>query len=125
MEPIDNAGHSRCSEFAIESEREFGLSVLEGIDAELKRRGDLFRNAGADNLKNYRQKTHQSLPRILLLVDEFQEFFTENDKLASDAAQMLDRLVRQASVGCVPRTFLRSQWFVVRWCVGRTLSCTS
>jgi len=85
--------HARV--IAIESEREFGLSVLEGIDAELKRRGDLFRNAGADNLKNYRQKTQQSLPRILLLVDEFQEFFTQNYKLASDAAQMLDRLVRQ------------------------------
>ncbi|RKZ82570.1 MAG: cell division protein FtsK, partial [Candidatus Parabeggiatoa sp. nov. 1] len=85
--------HARV--IAIESEREFGLSVLEGIDTELKRRGDLFRNAGADHLKAYRQKAQESLPRILLLVDEFQEFFTENDKLASDAAQMLDRLVRQ------------------------------
>jgi energy-coupling factor transporter ATP-binding protein EcfA2 len=85
--------HARV--IAIESEREFGLSVLEGIDAELKLRGDLFRQGGADNLKNYRQKTQQSMPRILLLVDEFQEFFTENDKLASDAAQILDRLVRQ------------------------------
>lgn len=46
--------HARV--IAIESEREFGLSVLEGIDAELKLRGDLFRQGGADNLKNYRQK---------------------------------------------------------------------
>ena len=35
------------------------------------------------------------LPRILLVVDEFQEFFVEEDKLAQDAALWLDRLVRQ------------------------------
>jgi S-DNA-T family DNA segregation ATPase FtsK/SpoIIIE len=80
---------------AIESEREFGLSVLQGLDAELKRRGDLFRAAGADHIADYRQKTGQTLPRILLLVDEFQEFFTEDDAIASQASQILDRLVRQ------------------------------
>jgi S-DNA-T family DNA segregation ATPase FtsK/SpoIIIE len=80
---------------AIESEREFGLSVLQGLDAELKRRGDLFRAAGADNIADYRQKTGQKLPRLLLLVDEFQEFFTEDDTIASQASQILDRLVRQ------------------------------
>ncbi len=80
---------------AIESEREFGLSVLQGLDAELKRRGDLFRAAGVDHIADYRARTGQPLPRILLIVDEFQEFFTEDDPIASQAAQVLDRLVRQ------------------------------
>jgi len=80
---------------AIESEREFGLSVLHGLDAELKHRGDLFRSAGVDGLGHWRQETGGRLPRILLLVDEFQEFFTEDDATASQAAQILDRLVRQ------------------------------
>jgi len=35
------------------------------------------------------------LPRTLLIIDEFQEFFSEDDKLAQDAALLLDRLVRQ------------------------------
>ena len=35
------------------------------------------------------------MPRILLIVDEFQEFFVEDDKIAQDAALLLDRLVRQ------------------------------
>ena len=35
------------------------------------------------------------LPRVLLIVDEFQEFFIEDDKLAQEAALLLDRLVRQ------------------------------
>jgi S-DNA-T family DNA segregation ATPase FtsK/SpoIIIE len=80
---------------AIESEREFGLSVLQGLDAELKRRGDLFRSVGVDGLADYRQRNSHPMPRILLLVDEFQEFFTEDDNLASQASQILDRLVRQ------------------------------
>ncbi|MFO0892112.1 MAG: hypothetical protein U0790_23615 [Isosphaeraceae bacterium] len=35
------------------------------------------------------------MPRILLLVDEFEEFFVEEDRLAQEAALLLDRLVRQ------------------------------
>ncbi len=80
---------------AIESEREFGLSVLEGLDAELKRRGDLFRSAGVDNIADYRQKSGDAMPRILLIVDEFQEFFSEDDRIAAQASLILDRLVRQ------------------------------
>ena len=80
---------------AIESEREFGLSVLEGLEAELGDRGKRFREAGAANLAQYRAKTNQKLPRILLLVDEFQIFFTEDDSIASKAGRILDLLVRQ------------------------------
>lgn len=85
--------HARV--IAIESEREFGLSVLQGLDVELKNRGDVFRSIGVDHIADYRQKSGQRMPRILLLVDEFQEFFTEDDSTASQAAQVLDRLVRQ------------------------------
>ncbi len=80
---------------AIESDREFGLSVLERLDAELKRRGDLFRALGVQDLAGYRRADGQPLPRILLVIDEFQEFFVEDDKLAQQAALLLDRLVRQ------------------------------
>jgi len=47
---------------AIESEREFGLSVLQGLDAELKRRGDLFRAAGVDHIADYRARNLTPLP---------------------------------------------------------------
>jgi hypothetical protein len=81
---------------AIESEREFGLSVLQRLDAELRLRGEKFRNAGVQDVNNYRQaKPGDLMPRILLVVDEFQEFFVEDDRIAQDAAQLLDRLVRQ------------------------------
>ena len=85
---------------AIESEREFGLSVLQpprcrsaGIATarcfrQLLARSDIagFRDAHPDEV---------DAAHMLLIVDEFQEFFTEDDRTSQDAAQLLDRLVRQ------------------------------
>ena len=85
-----------ASVVAIESEREFGLSVLQKLDAELRLRADRFREAGVQDIQGYRNVPGTPpLPRILLIVDEFQEFFVEEDKLAQEAALWLDRLVRQ------------------------------
>jgi hypothetical protein len=81
---------------AIESDREFALSVLQRLDDELRRRGDLFRQRGVQDLPGYqRAGGDERLPRILLIIDEFQEFFTEDDRVAQNAALLLDRLVRQ------------------------------
>jgi len=86
--------HARA--IAVESDREFGLSVLQKLDAELTRRGELFRGAGVQDLGSYRSTPNpQVIPRTLLIVDEFQEFFSEDDKLGQDASVLLDRLVRQ------------------------------
>jgi hypothetical protein len=86
--------HARA--IAVESDREFGLSLLTRLDVELARRGELFRKAGVQDLISYRQTNHpQVVPRTLLIIDEFQEFFTEDDKLAQEAALLIERLVRQ------------------------------
>ncbi len=86
--------HARA--IAVESDREFGLSVLERLDVELGRRGELFRKAGVQDLPSYRRSSGaQNLPRTLLVIDEFQEFFSEDDKLAQQAGLLMDRLVRQ------------------------------
>jgi len=101
---------------AIESDRAFGLSVLQRVDEELRRRGDLFRQLGVQDLAGYKRavaaappppKPHTGrgdegvaatlppMPRSLLLIDEFQEFFTEEDRVSQGAAVLLDRIVRQ------------------------------
>jgi hypothetical protein len=90
---VHHLPHARV--IAVESEREFGLSVLQRLDAELKARGELFRAVGATDLSGYRRAANKPMPRVLLIVDEFQEFFVEDDKLAQEAALLLDRLVRQ------------------------------
>jgi DNA segregation ATPase FtsK/SpoIIIE, S-DNA-T family len=81
---------------AIESDREFGLSVLQRVDDELRRRGDLFRKLGAQDLAGYKRAGGtEAVPRTLLMIDEFQEFFTEEDRVSQGAAVLLDRIVRQ------------------------------
>jgi len=85
--------HARV--IGIESEREFGRSVLQRLDADLQQRGEWFRAAGAQELAEYRARTGKVLPRVMLVVDEFQELFVRDDRLAADCAMLLDRLVRQ------------------------------
>ena len=81
---------------AIESDRAFGLSVLERVDAELRRRGDLFRKVGAQDLAGYKRAGGgEPMPRSLLMIDEFQEFFVEEDRVSQGAAVLLDRIIRQ------------------------------
>lgn len=79
---------------AIESEREFGLSVLRRLNAELDARKNEFSSAGETSLSSYRNKTGKPMPRVLLLIDEFQELLAD-DEIGREAASILDRLVRQ------------------------------
>jgi hypothetical protein len=81
---------------AIESDREFALSVLQRVDDELRRRGDLFRKLGVQDLAGYKRAGGtEEIPRTLLIIDEFQEFFVEDDVIAQNASLLFDRVVRQ------------------------------
>ena len=65
---------------AIESDREFGLSVLQRVDEELKRRGDLFRKSGAQDIAGYKRAGgREPMPRTLLMIDEFQHFSSSGE----------------------------------------------
>jgi len=80
---------------AIESDREFGLSILKKIDSDMNDRGEMFREANVQDLAGYRQTTGKTLPRIILIVDEFQIFFNEDDAIAHEATLLLEQIVRQ------------------------------
>ncbi len=81
---------------AIESDREFGLSVLQRLDGVLRERGDLFRDVGVQDIASYRDAHPDTvMPRIMLVIDEFQEFFVDDDQIGQKAGLLLDRLVRQ------------------------------
>ena len=57
----------------------------------------MYRAVGAQDVACYRDGPAGRRPAraSLLLIDEFQEFFVEDDKLAQEASLLLDRLVRQ------------------------------
>lgn len=86
---------------AIESEREFGLSVLRRLSAEMEQRGDLFKETtkaagrNIEDVTEYRNFTGKNLSRVVLIIDEFQVIFAEQDALANRAAQILEDLARR------------------------------
>lgn len=105
---------------AIESDREFALSVLQRIDEELRRRGELFRKLGAQDLAGYKKAGgSEPLPRSLLIIDEFQEYFVEDDAVAQGAALLLDRIVRQGRAFGI-HVFLGSQTLGGAYTLART-----
>jgi S-DNA-T family DNA segregation ATPase FtsK/SpoIIIE len=95
FKPYADTGLPHARVIGIESEREFGRSVLQRLDEELQQRGEKFRSVGVQELGEYREASGENLPRIMLLVDEFQELFVRDDRLAGDCTMLLDRLVRQ------------------------------
>jgi DNA segregation ATPase FtsK/SpoIIIE, S-DNA-T family len=80
----------------IESHREFGLSALEYVDQCMQLRGQMFRDAGVQDLPSWNLlHADRQLPRMLIVIDEFQELFVEDDKLTAQVSMILDRIVRQ------------------------------
>lgn len=82
---------------AIESDREFGLSVLESLNAEIVQRAEMLRATGGRQagLQSLRESTGETIPRILLVFDEFQVLFARNDKVGLAAADLLETIIRQ------------------------------
>jgi hypothetical protein len=78
---------------AIGAEREFAVSVLRGLRAELDRRAALFRAAGVQSLEAYGGE--EAFPRTVLIGDEFDLLFLGEDRLADEVASILGELCRQ------------------------------
>lgn len=89
-------GLSHADIIGIESKREFGVSTLEYLDRVMHARGEAFRQWGVQDLPSLARKfPNEIMPRILIVIDEFQELFVEDDKLSQQASMLLDRIVRQ------------------------------
>jgi S-DNA-T family DNA segregation ATPase FtsK/SpoIIIE len=91
---IERLPHARA--VALQADREFGLAVLQAVVEEIESRGALFRETGGEqaSIVTYREATGESMPRILLVVDEFHRLFDREDAVAADAAHALDTIVR-------------------------------
>lgn len=69
---------------SIESDAEFGLSVLERAIAEIEARGKTFKSVGASGLESYRKTTGKKLPRLLIVIDEYQQMYLQADSRLCD-----------------------------------------
>lgn len=81
---------------SVHSEREFSLAVLKSIQAKIKERAQLIKNhgGGLSNVTEYRRATGETLPRIVVVVDEFHELFEEADTTGLEAFAAFSDIVR-------------------------------
>jgi S-DNA-T family DNA segregation ATPase FtsK/SpoIIIE len=79
------------------TDREFGLSMLRRFHDEINRRARLCREARVTDLIDYRHETGQVMPRALVIMDEFQVLFTQEDRLAREAGQLLADIAKRGA----------------------------
>jgi hypothetical protein len=91
----ENLPHAKV--LSIHSEREYGISVLEYINAEIERRGKDFKSVNAQNIAKYRENenTGKKMPRLLIIIDEFQKLLDGDIKTSSYASASLDDIGRR------------------------------
>jgi hypothetical protein len=79
----------------LQSDREFAVAVLQHLVREFERRAPVMRDFG-DNVERFRAaRPDVQLPRILLVIDEFQTLFEEDDTISQEAMQCLERLAKK------------------------------
>jgi len=80
---------------ATESDPEYGVTVLVHLTEELEKRAREFKSQSVSEFYEYRESSAAELPRILLIIDEFQILFSEGRQVAESAEKMLNQLLRQ------------------------------
>lgn len=82
---------------ALDAMQEFGESILENLVNEMTERSSKFKSVGAANLGEYVSATGEAMPRIIVVMDEFQILYNEsqNRKIAQNCAELTKRIVTE------------------------------
>ena len=80
---------------ATESDPEYGVTVLRHLVGELETRARIFKSANARDFAEYRKLSRVRMPRVLLIIDEFQVLFSEGRQVAEAAERLLSQLLKQ------------------------------
>ena len=79
---------------SLKSSSELAGSVLSELVSETKRRNEIFKEAGVNSFEDYRKNPEIKMPRVLLLIDEYQVLFEGDD--AVEASKNLHSLTAQS-----------------------------
>jgi hypothetical protein len=90
--PYQSLPHAHV--LSTESDPVFGLRTLEYINDEITRRGVLFKKAGVSNIGKYRTETKKTMPRWVVIIDEFQRMF-QDQSVMSQVEKLFDDLNRR------------------------------
>ena len=82
---------------ALDAMQEFGESILEDLVHEMGRRSEQFKESGQTSLSGYTKNTGKPMPRILVIMDEFQILYNDstNRKVAMHCAELTKRIVTE------------------------------
>jgi hypothetical protein len=99
LKPYSNIGHAeylpQANVLGLESDQQFGLSVLKDLFREYKVRLALFKQNDCRSLKEYREKFPDvEMPRIVVMIDEFQLMFEGDERIGNETADLLEQSVR-------------------------------
>jgi hypothetical protein len=82
--------------YASSSDVNTGLKIVEYVERELSRREKAFRAEGVSNLSDYRKNSKEFMPRLLVIIDEFQTLFGKDYKTDQYVeAILIDEVVRK------------------------------
>lgn len=92
---LHNLPHARV--IAPEAEREFGLSILNELVEEGARRMELCRNNDVSNIVDLKAMNPSLyIPRLLVIIDEFQKIFEiENDLISREANDKIHTIIQE------------------------------
>jgi S-DNA-T family DNA segregation ATPase FtsK/SpoIIIE len=77
----------------VNTDREYAVSVLDFVVSQFETRAQALRQYDG-TYTTFRERDNNPLPRIVLVIDEFQMLFERQDELADRAAATLEKLVR-------------------------------
>jgi len=99
FKPYEHLPHARF--ISITKQREYTDSAIEHLVNEMYRRSELFKESGEqmqksiEKIETYRDETHKVLPRILVIIDEFQVLLEKNDPLSRKIKGSLEKIIRE------------------------------
>ncbi len=82
---------------ALDAMQEFGESILENLVSEMVIRSEKFKSVGASELGEYVKLSGEAMPKILVIMDEFQVLYNDstNRKVAYNCAELTKRIVTE------------------------------
>lgn len=89
----ENLPHARV--LSVQSRREYGCSVFRFIDDEIRRRGEAFKSAGVQDIQSYNQLSPQRMPRMLIIIDEFQKLLDGDTRTANFVSAAMEDVGRR------------------------------
>jgi hypothetical protein len=84
---------------SVQSERAYGAKILDKLVEKMTERYSLFKKALNNfvepNIEDYRNKTQEIIPRLILIIDEFERLTIENDAITEKVMRNIKLLVEQ------------------------------